>query len=109
VLDGAFGQKLFDDMAEVSGLRVIGSYDNGGYRNFSNSVRKVKTAADMAGLKIRTMDIPVHMEIVKALGATPTPVAFLELYSALQTRWWTARRIRPSRCWARRWTKCKST
>jgi len=86
VLDGAFGQKLFDDMAEVSGLRVIGSYDNGGYRNFSNSVRTVKTAADMAGLKIRTMDIPVHMEIVKALGATPTPVAFLELYSALQTK-----------------------
>jgi hypothetical protein len=39
----------------------------------------------MQNLKIRTMDIPVHMEIVKALGASPTPIAFLELYSALQT------------------------
>jgi tripartite ATP-independent transporter DctP family solute receptor len=85
VLDGEFGQKLFDDMAAKSGLRVIASYDNGGYRNFSNSKRPIKTAADMKGLKIRTMDIPVHMEIVKALGASPTPIAFLELYSALQT------------------------
>jgi TRAP-type C4-dicarboxylate transport system substrate-binding protein len=39
----------------------------------------------MKGLKMRTMDIPVHMEMVKALGAAPTPVAWMELYSALQT------------------------
>lgn len=86
ILDGEFGQKLVEDMAKTSGLRIIASYDNGGYRNFSNSKRQVKNADDMKGLKIRTMDIPVHMEIVKALGASPTPIAFLELYSALQTK-----------------------
>ncbi len=86
ILDGEFGQKLFEDMAKTSKLRIIGSYDNGGYRNFTNSKKQVKTADDMKGLKIRTMDIPVHMEIVKALGASPTPIAFLELYSALQTK-----------------------
>lgn len=86
VLDGEFGQKLFEDMAKTSRLRVIASYDNGGYRNFTNSKKPIKTADDMKGLKIRTMDIPVHMEIVKALGASPTPIAFMELYSALQTK-----------------------
>src|SRR5690606_15638957 len=85
VLDGEFGQKLSNDMAEKAGLRFIASYDNGGYRNFSNSKRVIKSAQDMQGMKIRTMSIPVHMEIVKALGGSPTPIAFLELYSALQT------------------------
>lgn len=85
VLDGSFGAKLFDDMAKTTGFRVISAYDNGGYRNFSTSKNAIKTAEDMDNLKIRTMDISSHMEIVKALGASPTPVAFLELYSALQT------------------------
>lgn len=85
VLDGEFGQKLSRDMAEKAGLRFIASYDNGGYRNFSNSKKVIKSAQDMQGMKIRTMSIPVHMEIVKALGGSPTPIAFLELYSALQT------------------------
>lgn len=86
ILDGEYGQKLIEDMAKTSRLRIIASYDNGGYRNFTNSKKPVKTAADMNGLKIRTMDSPVHMEIVKALGASPTPIAFMELYSALQTK-----------------------
>lgn len=85
ILDGEFGRALFDDMAKKAGFRVVASYDNGGYRNFSNSKREITSAADMKNMKIRTMDIPVHMEIVKALGASPTPIAFMELYSALQT------------------------
>lgn len=85
ILDGAFGQKLFDDMAAKSGLRVLASYENGGFRNFSNSKKVVKTPEDMKGLKIRTMDSPIYMETVKASGAAPTPIAWLELYSALQT------------------------
>jgi len=83
--DGPVGQAIFDDMAKVSGLRVLAIYDNGGFRSFTNSKKVIKTAADMKGLKIRTMTIPVHMEMVKALGASPTPIAWLELYNALQT------------------------
>jgi tripartite ATP-independent transporter DctP family solute receptor len=85
LLDGEFGRRLFTDMAKKSGIRVLSIFQNGGFRNFSNRKRLVKTAKDMKGLKIRTMDIPVHMTMVKALGATPTPVAWMELYSALQT------------------------
>ena len=83
--DGPVGKLVFDDMAKVSGLRVLAIYDNGGFRSFSNSKKIVKTADDMKGLKIRTMTIPVHMEMVKALKASPTPIAWLELYNALQT------------------------
>ncbi len=85
IIDGKFGKNLFEDMARKSGLRVLSVFENGGFRSFTNNKRMVKTADDMKGLKIRTMDIPVHMEMVKALGASPTPVAWMELYSALQT------------------------
>lgn len=85
VLDGEFGQNLFDKIADETGLRVIASYDNGGYRNFTNSKKEIKSAADMQGMKFRVMDSPVYMKLVESMGATGTPVAFLELYSALQT------------------------
>ncbi len=85
VLDGEFGQKFFDRMAKESNLRVIAIFDNGGYRNFSNNVRLVKTPADMKGIKIRTMESPAQMKIVESLGAAPTPIAWKELYSSLQT------------------------
>jgi tripartite ATP-independent transporter DctP family solute receptor len=85
ILDGPFGRKLFDDMAAKSGFRVLATYENGGFRSFSNSKRVIKVPKDMKGLKIRTMDSPIYMEFVKATGASPVPVAWLELYSALQT------------------------
>lgn len=83
--DGPVGKEIFEDMAKKSGLRVLAIYDNGGFRSFSNNRKVVRNASDMRGLKIRTMTIPVHMELVKALGAAPTPIAWLELYNALQT------------------------
>lgn len=85
VLDGEFGRELFEKIAEETGFRVIASYDNGGFRHFTNSAREVKTADDMAGLNIRVMDSPVYLKMMDALGASATPIAFLELYSALQT------------------------
>lgn len=84
VLEGEFGQELSDALAEKSGLRVL-AYLPSAFRNFSNSVRPIKSPADMEGLKIRVQPIPVHLEIVKALGASATPIAWGELYNALQT------------------------
>ncbi len=85
VLDGEFVQNLYEKVANETGFRIIAAYDNGGYRNFTNSKHEIKSAADMAGLNIRVMDSPVYMKMIDALGAKATPVAFLELYSALQT------------------------
>jgi tripartite ATP-independent transporter DctP family solute receptor len=84
IIEGKFGKKLLNDIAQKSKIRVLG-INFRGFRSFSNSKRLVKTADDMKGLKIRTMNMPIQMEMVKALGASPTPVAWEELYNALQT------------------------
>jgi len=83
VLDGDFGQNLADSCAKESGIRPIW-LENGGYRNFTAN-KPLNTVEDMKGLKVRTMTIPVHMEIVKALGATATPIPWADLYVSLQT------------------------
>ena len=79
-----FGAKLWDDFEKKTGIKVLTIWDNGGFRCFTNNKRPIKTPADMKGLKIRTMQIPAHMEMMKALGANPTPIAWTELYNALQ-------------------------
>ncbi len=85
VFRGDFGERLFEDMRKATGLRVNGVWDNGGFRSFTNSKHPVHTPEDMKGLKIRTMDIPAHMTLVRSLGAQPTPISWSELYTALQT------------------------
>ncbi|NCD26063.1 MAG: DctP family TRAP transporter solute-binding subunit [Deltaproteobacteria bacterium] len=72
------GQEL-----ESKGLKLLGYMENG-IRHLTNNVREVKTPADMKGLKIRVMSNKIYIETMKALGASPTPMAFGELYSAMQ-------------------------
>jgi TRAP-type transport system periplasmic protein len=84
VMSGRFGRELSDEIAQKSGLRVI-SYLTSAFRNFSNNKREIRSPNDMKGLKIRVMEIPIHVEMVKALGGSATPIAWQELYSALQT------------------------
>ncbi|MDR3353914.1 MAG: DctP family TRAP transporter solute-binding subunit [Synergistaceae bacterium] len=55
-----------------------------GFRNITNNRGPIRKPADLAGLKIRTMENPLHVESFKLFGANPTPVAFSELYTALQ-------------------------
>ncbi len=84
VLEGPFGKKLSNIVAEQSGVRIL-NYLPSAFRNFSNSVRPIRNPEDMVGLKIRTQQVPIHIAMVEALGASPTPIAWAELYSALQT------------------------
>ena len=84
VFNGWFGQQLSDDIAAKSNIRIL-SYLPSAFRSFMNNKRPIHSPEDMKGLKMRTMEIPIHMEMVKALGASPTPIAWSELYSALQT------------------------
>lgn len=85
VLDGPFGDKLRERMAAEVGLRPLFWSENGGFRHYTNNVKEVRGPADMQGLKMRTMNHPLHMEIAKSLGMSPTPIAWGELYTALQT------------------------
>ncbi len=78
-----FGKKFAQSFLKKTGVRCLGITENG-YRHFTNNKRPIKVPANMKGLKIRTMQNPAHMAMVKALGADPTPIPFGELYMALQ-------------------------
>ncbi|EAQ03256.1 TRAP dicarboxylate transporter, DctP subunit [Pseudooceanicola batsensis HTCC2597] len=83
VMDGEFGDALFEDMRDQTGIRVFGVADNG-VRNFTNSVRPVSQPSDMEGMKMRVMTAPVWVNLVESLGASATPVPWPELPGALQ-------------------------
>jgi tripartite ATP-independent transporter DctP family solute receptor len=80
-----YAGKFKEAFRKKTGVRILDITENG-YRHFTNAVRPIKTPADMKGLKIRTMQNPAHMAMVKALGAEPTPIPFSELYMALQQK-----------------------
>lgn len=85
VLDGPWGKSLFDEMASTTGLRAVSVGENAGFRIWANNDHEVRSPEDMSGLKIRTMEITAHQEMVSSLGALPTAIPWLEVYSALQT------------------------
>lgn len=85
VLDGPWGTAMFDDMARETGIRVISIGENAGFRMWANNARPVEKPEDMQGLKIRTMEITAHQQMVQSLGASPTAIPWLEVYGALQT------------------------
>jgi tripartite ATP-independent transporter DctP family solute receptor len=76
------------DAFEGTGLKAL-TFSENGYRQLSNSARPVVSPDDVAGLgvrglSVRTMENPVHLAIWEALGANPTPMAFGELFSAME-------------------------
>lgn len=83
--DSDFGKKFSADLQAKTGLKVLGLLDSGGFFAISNSKRPIKTTADMAGLRIRTMTLPTHETTIKSLGGQPTPLPWAEVYTSLQT------------------------
>jgi tripartite ATP-independent transporter DctP family solute receptor len=84
VLDGPVGRGLLDDLDKAN-LKGLAFWENG-FRNLTNSKRAVKSPADARGLKIRTMENEIHLAAWKSLGAEPVPMAYGELYAALQKK-----------------------
>lgn len=82
VVDGPIGEKL-NELAKAKGLVVLALWDNG-IRHTSNNKRPIVKPEDLAGIKVRTPPDPITLDIFKALGANPGPLAFSELYIALQ-------------------------
>ncbi|GAI05652.1 unnamed protein product, partial [marine sediment metagenome] len=68
---------------EPKGIKLLAFFENG-VRHLTNNVRPVRAPEDMKGLKIRVMEQKIYIEMMKALGANPTPMAFGELFTALQ-------------------------
>lgn len=82
VLDGEIGQEL---LAKFSEHDLIGlAWSENGFRHVTNSQHPIQTPEDLDGLKLRTMENQVHMKAFLAMGAAPTPMAFPELFTALQ-------------------------
>lgn len=82
VLDGSIGNSLLADLDKVQ-MKGLAFWENG-FRNLTNSKKVIKTPADAKGLKIRTMENPVHIQAWKTAGVNPTPMAWGEVYGALQ-------------------------
>jgi tripartite ATP-independent transporter DctP family solute receptor len=85
VLDGPFGKELAQECLNKSGMRVL-TYGQVGFRNFTNSARPIKSPADVKGMKVRVMESPVYMSLIRSLGGSPTPVPWTETYTALQQK-----------------------
>jgi tripartite ATP-independent transporter DctP family solute receptor len=82
VLDGPIGVEMAQKF-ESKGLKVLTWADNG-LRHMTNSKREVNSPDDLKGLKMRTMENPVHVAAYKSLGIVTTPMAFPEVFTALQ-------------------------
>ena len=82
VLDGPIGQELLAKF-EAKGFKALAWTENG-VRHMTNSKRSVNSPDDLKGLKMRTMENKVHMDGYKTFGILPTPMAFPELFTALQ-------------------------
>jgi tripartite ATP-independent transporter DctP family solute receptor len=85
VLNSDIGKDLLADVQQ-SGSKMVGlGWFEEGARHFFFRNKEVKKLADMRGLKIRVPQTELSMDIVRAYGASPTPISYSELYSALQT------------------------
>ena len=82
VLDGKIGQDMLAKFPN-HGLVALAWSENG-FRHMTNNKRAIVSATDASGLKMRTMENKVHMEGYRAFGIQPTPMAFPEVFGALQ-------------------------
>ena len=83
VMDGSIGEQLAGDLPE-KGLVGLGYWELG-FRNLTNNRHAVTKAEDIAGLKIRTLQSPIYIDLFNQLGANAVPMPFPELYTALET------------------------
>ena len=84
IFDGKVGKEIAAGL-DAKGLHLLAYYENG-FREITNSKREIKTPADLKGLKIRTMENNIHLAAFKAMGASPTPLPFSEVFTALQQK-----------------------
>ena len=82
VLEGPIGERLLK-AGESKGLKGLCYYDAGS-RSFYTKLKPIMTPADLEGMKIRVQESTTSMRMIKELGASPTPIAWGELYTSLQ-------------------------
>jgi tripartite ATP-independent transporter DctP family solute receptor len=84
VTDGEVGEALF---AKLESMGIVGlAYWDNGFRHMTNALRPINAVEDMAGLKIRVIPNPLFIATFEALGASPVPLPYPELFTALESR-----------------------
>ena len=83
VLDGKFGQGLLDGLEDRGVVGLV--YWENGFRDLTNSKRPIQTMDDLNGVKLRVMQNPMYLELFNDMGANAIPMAFSELFTALET------------------------
>jgi tripartite ATP-independent transporter DctP family solute receptor len=84
-MDGELGNHIRAEIAKTPIMTVSKIWDNG-FRHVTSSGREIKTAADLKGFKMRVPAAPALTSLFQALEASPTPINFNEVYTALQTK-----------------------
>lgn len=82
VLDGPIGKKMLDSLSDTGAIGL--TWAGGAFRNIANGKRALNKYEDLKGLKIRVMQSPVWIETFKAMGINATPMAYAEVYTALE-------------------------
>jgi tripartite ATP-independent transporter DctP family solute receptor len=83
VMDGPIGEELAKKLLDKTGIRAYKTYSLG-WVKIGTTKKPINTPQDLKGLKIRTTNSNLYMDTMKACGASPTPVAYGEVYTALQ-------------------------
>lgn len=82
VLDGPIGKKMLDSLSDTGAIGL--TWAGGAFRNIANGKRPLTKYEDLKGLKIRVMQSPVWIDTFKAMGINATPMAYAEVYTALE-------------------------
>lgn len=85
--DPEFNAFVREKVLESSGgdLLLLSMTQTGGWRNFANTKREIRSPEDVAGLRLRTIESEIQQKLVQEMGGSPTPIPWLEVYTALQT------------------------
>ena len=86
VIRGPAFQPIFDELKDKHNTLMLTKIWYWGWRNLTTGKQAVSKPEDMAGMKIRVPESPVWVEMIKAMGAAPTPIPFGEVYTALQQK-----------------------
>ena len=86
VMKSEFMDEVRKAVLEKTGtLRLMGLNNTGGWRDFFTTEKTIKNPADLVGVKMRTIESPLQVEMVKLMGGNPTPIPWQELYTSLAT------------------------
>lgn len=83
IFDGEIGKQIDQKILDQYNVMSLGIFD-GGFRQMYNNVRPIVKPEDMKGIKFRSMESPLYMNMFKNLGANPTAMAYTEVYTGLQ-------------------------